>query len=80
MDRRVVLSAPRFLSALAAVARTELVAMVPSRIAMGRDELRVVEPPLTVPGYTMAMVWHERLHRDPAQRWLRDHLAAAVAG
>lgn len=80
LERRVVLSAPRFLSALAAVARTDLVAMVPSRIVTGRDDLRVVEAPVEVPGYTMAMVWHERLHRDPAQRWLRDRLAEAVTG
>lgn len=80
LERRVVLSAPRFLSALAAVARTDLVAMVPSRITLGREDLRVVEAPVDVPGYTMAMVWHERLHRDPAQRWLRDRLAEAVAG
>lgn len=80
LERRVVLSAPRFLSALAAVACTDLVAMVPSRIALGREDLRVVEAPVEVPGFTMAMVWHERLHRDPAQRWLRDRLAEAVTG
>lgn len=79
LERRVVLSAPRFLSALAAIVRTDLVAIMPSRIVAGRDDLRVVEPPLEVPGYTMAMVWHERVHRDPAQRWLRDRLAEAAA-
>ncbi|RDT01173.1 LysR family transcriptional regulator, partial [Burkholderia contaminans] len=24
------------------------------------------------------MLWHERVHRDPAHRWLRETIAAAV--
>jgi len=38
----------------------------------------VVEPPLEVSGYEMAMLWHERSHRDPAHRWLRDYIADSV--
>ncbi|WP_240440495.1 hypothetical protein, partial [Pseudomonas aeruginosa] len=25
-----------------------------------------------------AMLWHERSHRDPAHRWLRELIAASV--
>jgi DNA-binding transcriptional LysR family regulator len=38
----------------------------------------MVEPPVAVPGYEMAMLWHERSHRDPAHQWLREHIAGAV--
>jgi len=34
--------------------------------------------PLAVPGYDMAMFWGERSHRDPAHKWLREHLLASV--
>jgi DNA-binding transcriptional LysR family regulator len=78
LSRRVVLSVPHFLAMLAIVAGTDMVAMVPERIVRGNPALKVMEPPLPVPGYEMAMLWHERRHRDPAHQWLRDHIAAAV--
>jgi DNA-binding transcriptional LysR family regulator len=27
----------------------------------------------------MAMLWHERVHRDPAHQWLRAHIQHTVA-
>lgn len=78
LSRRVALSVPHFLFLLSAVANTDLVAMAPFRLVRGNPALRVVEPPLNVPGYEMSMLWHERAHRDPAHRWLRDHIAAAA--
>lgn len=77
-QRRVVLSVPHFLFVESVVAATDMVAMLPERLARQMGNSRVVEAPVDVPGYEMAMLWHERLHRDPAHRWLRDHVAAAV--
>ncbi|WPB58840.1 LysR family transcriptional regulator [Xylophilus sp. GOD-11R] len=79
LTRRVVLSVPQFLFAASVVAKSDLVAMLPARIVRGRVDLQVVEAPVEVPGYELAMLWHERLHRDPAHRWLRDFLAEVVA-
>ncbi|WP_338761310.1 LysR family transcriptional regulator [Massilia sp. METH4] len=76
--RSVVLSVPHFLFVPAVLARTDLVAMLPERLARQVPEVELVEAPVEVPGYEMAMLWHERLHRDPAHRWLRDQFAAAV--
>jgi DNA-binding transcriptional LysR family regulator len=78
LSRRVALSVPHFLFLLSAVANTDLVAMAPFRLVRGNRALRVIEPPVNVPGYEMSMLWHERAHRDPAHRWLRDHIAAAA--
>src|SRR5581483_5153709 len=78
LARRVVLSVPHFLFMRAVLESTDLVGMLPARLVRGDRALRVVEPPLQVPGYEMSMLWHERLHRDPAHRWLRQHLAASV--
>jgi DNA-binding transcriptional LysR family regulator len=76
--RRVVLSVPHFLFVVDALIRTDLVAMLPERLARQHPGLRVCAPPLPLPGYEMAMLWHERVHRDPAHRWLREQIAAAV--
>ena len=78
LKRRVVLSVPHFLYARSVVAATDLVAMLPSRLARGVAGLQLFEPPLEVPGYEMVMLWHERSHRDPGHQWLRGHIAAAV--
>lgn len=78
LTRRVVLSVPHFLFVISALSSTDLVAMVPERLVRGNPALRVVAPPVDVPGYEMAMLWHERSHRDPAHQWLREHIAASV--
>ena len=78
LTRRVALSVPHFLFAISAVAHTDLVAMLPERLVRDAPTLRIVEAPVEVPGYEMSMLWHERSHRDPAHRWLRDTIAASV--
>jgi len=76
--RKVVLSVPHFLMAMSVLASTDLVAMLPSRLVRGNPALQVVDAPLEVPGYEMAMFWGERSHRDPAHKWLREHLLASI--
>jgi len=44
----------------------------------GRSTLQVVEPPLVVLGYEMAMLWAECSHRVSAHKWFREHLAVSV--
>ncbi|CAN7353710.1 LysR family transcriptional regulator [Rhizobacter sp. LjRoot28] len=78
VTRRVALSVPHFLFLRAALASTDLVAMVPSRLVRGDPALRVVAPPIEVPGFEMLMLWHERSHRDPGHAWLREQVAGAV--
>jgi DNA-binding transcriptional LysR family regulator len=77
--RQVVLSVPHFLFVPEVVARTELVALLPSRLVKDRsDHIQIVAPPLPVPSYEMAMIWHERSHLDPAHIWLREQVSRAV--
>ncbi|KQQ33387.1 LysR family transcriptional regulator [Duganella sp. Leaf126] len=78
LSRRVALSVPHFLFMIAALAATDLVALVPERLVRGNRALTTVAPPVAVPGYEMAMLWHERAHRDPAHQWLRAQVQHAV--
>ncbi|EPG8346850.1 LysR family transcriptional regulator, partial [Klebsiella oxytoca] len=48
------------------------------RLVSGAAGLTVVEPPLAVAGFDMLMLWHERWHRDPAHRWLRQQIVTAL--
>ncbi len=78
LTRRVVLSVPHFLFVLSVLASTDLVAMLPSRLLRDTRALRIVEPPVDVPGFEFAMFWHERSHRDPAHQWLREQIAGSL--
>ena len=79
--RRVVLSVPHFLFVPEVVMRTDLVAILPSRLVKNRsDRISVIAPPLPIPAYEMSMIWHERSHLDPAHIWLREQLVGAVNG
>lgn len=76
--RRVVLSTQHFLFVPEVVARTDLVAIAPSRLVRHRTDLQIVAPPLSIPGYDMGMVWHERSHTNPAHVWLREQVKLAL--
>ncbi|ANI84660.1 LysR family transcriptional regulator [Kosakonia oryzae] len=78
LQRNVVLSVPHFLFMLDALARTDLVAVLPERLVANNRTLQVVEPPLELPGFDMLMLWHERLHRDPGHQWLRQQIIASL--
>jgi DNA-binding transcriptional LysR family regulator len=78
MTRRVALSVPHFLFLSAVLEGSDLVAMVPSRLVRGNTRLQVVDPPLELPGFEMLMLWPDRIHRDPAHQWLRDHIAGSM--
>jgi DNA-binding transcriptional LysR family regulator len=78
VGRRVVLSVPHFLFLTSALATTDLVAMVPARLIRHCPGLSIAEAPFDIPGYEMTMLWHERVHRDPANIWLREHILRSV--
>lgn len=78
LARRVVLSVPHFLFLRSVLESTDLVAMLPERLVGNSGTLQVVDAPLEVPGYEMAMLWHERSHRAPAHQWLREQIVKAV--
>ncbi|UGA49949.1 MULTISPECIES: LysR family transcriptional regulator [Dickeya] len=79
LARKVVLSVPHFLFMMSVLATTDLVAMLPSRLLRDQPGLQVAAAPIEIPGFEMAMYWHERWHRDRAHQWLRGLIAQAVA-
>ncbi len=75
--RTVALSTSGFLIVPEIVSRSDMIALIPRRIADGwLDRVQVLEPPLQIPGFAIASIWHERTANHPAQSWLRDRLAA----
>lgn len=73
-SRRVVLSVGSFLILDEILRASDLVAVVPRRLAAGVTGLAMMEPPVEVAGFSKVVAWHDRIHRDPAHIWLRDLL------
>ena len=73
-SRRVVVSVTSFLILPEILRASELIAVVPRRLATPTEGLVVLDPPIAVQGFTKTVVWHERTHRDAGHRWLRQLL------
>jgi DNA-binding transcriptional LysR family regulator len=74
--RHVRLSVPHFLLVPEILTRSDMIAMLPERLARGYgDRFRVFELPFELAPFSVVAIWHERTHRDPALAWLRQSLA-----
>lgn len=72
--RTMKLQVPYFLALPMVIARSDLLAIMASRVAATYAEmvpLKIMPPPTKLPAYDTKLFWHERFHRDPANRWLR---------
>jgi DNA-binding transcriptional LysR family regulator len=74
--RRVVkVHVPYFLALPHVVAQSDLLAFMSNRVAEAYAQilpLKIMQPPTRLPTYDSKLFWHERFHRDPANRWLRQ--------
>ncbi|GAA4332177.1 LysR family transcriptional regulator [Pigmentiphaga soli] len=73
--RRAVLALPQFMVLPMVATHSDLLAIVPSRLAeifapLGR--LKIMPPPVRMPEYDVRIFWHDRYHLDPGNKWLRD--------
>jgi DNA-binding transcriptional LysR family regulator len=84
LQRHIAFRTPSFLAAPQVVAATDLVMILPARLAtaLARQlRLATFEPPVEIPGFEMAMFWHSRHDSDPVHAFLRmeiAHIAAAL--
>jgi DNA-binding transcriptional LysR family regulator len=77
LGRRIVLRTPHFLAAPLVVARTDLIATLPKRVATTYARflpLNVFTPPLDAPAFPVHMVWHRRTNELEPHRWLRQQI------
>jgi DNA-binding transcriptional LysR family regulator len=78
-ERKVRLTLPHVLAVPAAVAATDGIVTLASRIAhqlAASCDLQILSPPLDVNNFQVAMAWRSPLTNDPAIQWLRSELIA----
>jgi DNA-binding transcriptional LysR family regulator len=72
LRRTVVTIVSGFATAVALARFSDLVASVPERHTGNlRSGMRSFPLPVASPRITVSMLWHPRMHADPAHRWLR---------
>jgi len=81
LKRGAALRVPYSVPTIFTVARTDLVLTVPRRlgkIAAAVAEVRMVEPPQEIKGFSYFMAWHARLTAEPAHEWFRAQIRLAA--
>jgi DNA-binding transcriptional LysR family regulator len=79
--RHVSLRCRNYLAAFRVVAQSDLVLTMPARYASlltTGSTVRTLAMPLRMPTLDLFLYWHDRVHDDPANRWLRLQLVEAL--
>lgn len=74
LSRRIALTTPYWLSVPFLLEATDLIATVPRDFAIGFSSvarIRSVASPMKTGPIKIHQYWHERVHHDPVNRWLR---------
>lgn len=77
LKRTVVVSTPYFLTAPYIAVETNLLVILPRRLANSFSKLlplKVLELPIQIPKLSFKQIWHGRTHNEPAQSWLRKEI------
>jgi DNA-binding transcriptional LysR family regulator len=72
LERKIVTIVNGFSTALALARSSDLIASVPERHTGNlRTGMHSFPLPVSTPAFTVSLLWHPRMHADPAHRWLR---------
>ena len=73
LQREIVTMVSGFAAALALARGSDLIASVPEQHTGNlRSGMHSFALPVTLPEFTVSLLWHPRLQADPAHRWLRE--------
>ena len=82
LRNRIKVRLPQYLSAPHFIVNSDLLWCAPAILVerLARYYPLVAKPlPITLPTFEIALYWHDRFHRDPANKWLRDFIAPQFA-
>jgi len=75
IERRIKVKVSSFMGMGQAIASTDLLAIVPARLAQSlarAGQVKALKIPVPTPSYEVRQFWHERYHREPGNCWLRQ--------
>lgn len=77
LDGTTRLTVPQFMVLPLVIASSNLLVIMPSRLAKAFSMLasiKILRTPMPLRPYDIKVYWHERFHHDPANRWFRRAL------
>jgi DNA-binding transcriptional LysR family regulator len=83
LQRHVRLTLPHVLAVPAAIAATDNIVTLASRIAhslAAEYRLKMFAPPIEIEPFNIAMAWKPRMTKDPAIQWLQGELRSIAQG
>lgn len=83
IQRRIALQLPHFAILAKLIATTDLVVVLPSRVAKllsSYEPLRSLKLPVPIPRFEVRLYWHEQGDQAPANVWLRKVLIESLRG
>jgi DNA-binding transcriptional LysR family regulator len=76
IQRKIVLVTSGYACLVPILSASDLVVTVPwglgKRLAATSPNLRVIEPPISIPPVLVAQYWHRKYHNDVRNQWLRS--------
>lgn len=79
---KIAVYAPHVLTIPSIIEKTDFIATIPERLILpyvGGKKLRLIEPPIVVPGFDMKQIWHQTTANDAPNKWLRSLIADLCA-
>jgi len=83
IERRIVLQMSHYMSMSSIIERSDLIAVVPRTVARIYEQqaaVRMIEPPVEIPPYSLKHHWHARNQKDPRHVWLRKQVVEIFSG
>ena len=83
MQRKIRLRCQHYFAACRVVSQTDLLLTMPeryARVANQQFDNQLLPLPLEMPAWDVYLYWHANVEDDPANRWLRERLTAAMMG
>ncbi len=83
MQRKIRLRCQHYFAACRVVSQTDLLLTMPERYARVANQQfnnQLLALPLEMPAWDVYLYWHANVEDDPANRWLRERLTAAMMG
>lgn len=77
LQRNVNLSVQNFIVLPELLEQSDLLAVLPERLIGNLPNLKRFEPLLKIQGFIKTLIWHERTHKDPAYKWIRELIEKA---
>ncbi|AWT48718.1 LysR family transcriptional regulator [Psychrobacter sp. YP14] len=75
IKRHIAITLPTYLGVGLIIQQTDLVATLPDKLAkllLQENRLHTLPLPLDIPKYQVKQHWHERMHANPDNQWLRQ--------